>query len=97
MDFSHDFEGEQLLYLEDQAREMRDEGAKVVETHLMLGRPDAAIVRLADDLGVGLVVMGSRGLGRVRRSLLGSVSDSVVRHARCPVLVVRASEKPASQ
>jgi nucleotide-binding universal stress UspA family protein len=34
-------------------------------------------------------VMGSRGHGGVRRALMGSVSDSVVRHAHCPVLVVR--------
>lgn len=71
---------------------MQDEGAKVVDAHLMLGRPDAAIVRLADDLEAGLAVVGGIGLGRVRRSLLGSVSDSVVRHAHCPVLVVHAPE-----
>jgi nucleotide-binding universal stress UspA family protein len=37
----------------------------------------------------GLIVMGSRGLGGIRRALMGSISDSVVRHAHCPVLVVR--------
>lgn len=47
------------------------------------------IVALAEDLGVGLIVMGSSGLGRIRRALMGSVSDAVVRHAHCPVLVVR--------
>jgi nucleotide-binding universal stress UspA family protein len=35
------------------------------------------------------VVMGSRGLGGIRRALVGSVSDSVVRHAHCPVIVMR--------
>src|ERR687889_734159 len=44
---------------------------------------------LADELGAGLIVLGSRGLGPLRRALMGSVSDSVVRHAHCPVLVVR--------
>jgi nucleotide-binding universal stress UspA family protein len=38
---------------------------------------------------VGLIVIGSRGLGAVSRMLIGSVSDSIVRHAHCPVLVVR--------
>jgi nucleotide-binding universal stress UspA family protein len=47
------------------------------------------IVGLAEELGVGLIVMGSRGLGGIRRALMGSVSDSVVRHAHCPVMVVR--------
>jgi nucleotide-binding universal stress UspA family protein len=37
--------------------------------------------------------MGSRGFGRVRRALTGSVSDSVVRHAHCPVLVVRKEKE----
>jgi nucleotide-binding universal stress UspA family protein len=36
-----------------------------------------------------LLVVGSRGLGRVARAVLGSVSDYLLRHARCPVLVVR--------
>ena len=46
-------------------------------------------MRLAEELDAGLIVVGSRGLGGVRRALIGSVSDSVVRHAHCPVLVVR--------
>jgi nucleotide-binding universal stress UspA family protein len=50
------------------------------------------IVALAEDLGVGLVVVGSRGQGGIRRALMGSVSDAVVRHAHCPVLVVRRQD-----
>ena len=57
--------------------------------HAPVGRPDTEIVRLAEDVRAGLIVVGSRGLGSIRRSVLGSVSDSVVRHAHCPVLVVR--------
>jgi nucleotide-binding universal stress UspA family protein len=40
-------------------------------------------------VGAGLIVIGSRGRGGLRRALLGSVSDSVIRHAHCPVLVIR--------
>ena len=43
----------------------------------------------AEELGVDLIAMGGRGLGRVSRSLMGSVSDSLVRNAHCPVLIVR--------
>jgi nucleotide-binding universal stress UspA family protein len=50
------------------------------------------IVELAEEIGAGLIVMGSRGLGGIRRALMGSVSDSVVRHAHCPVMVVREEE-----
>jgi len=52
-------------------------------------RRDQAIVHLADEIGAGLIIIGSRGLGGLRRALMGSVSDSAVRHAHCPVLVVR--------
>jgi hypothetical protein len=50
-------------------------------------------VKLGEDLDAGLVVVGSRGLGGLRRSLIGSVSDSVVRHAQGSVLVVRGQEQ----
>ncbi|MFL5990716.1 MAG: universal stress protein [Rubrobacteraceae bacterium] len=44
---------------------------------------------MSEEIGATMIVMGSRGLGAVRRALMGSVSDSVVRHAHCPVLVMR--------
>jgi nucleotide-binding universal stress UspA family protein len=47
---------------------------------------------LAEEIDAGLIVIGSRGLGGVRRALVGSISDAVVRYAHCPVLVVRGEE-----
>jgi nucleotide-binding universal stress UspA family protein len=61
----------------------------VAGSYVEEGDPEREIVRLAEELGVGLIVLGSRGVGGVRRALMGSVSDSVVRHAHCPVMVVR--------
>ena len=76
--------------LDDQVARIEASGATVEEAHLTMGeRPDRAIVDLAEKLGAGLIVVGSRGLGGLRRIAVGSVSDSVVRHAHCPVLVVR--------
>jgi nucleotide-binding universal stress UspA family protein len=75
--------------LETEVGMIRESGAQEIHAHLEFGRPDTAIVALAEELGAGLIVMGSRGLGGVRRALLGSISDSVVRHAPCPVMVVR--------
>jgi nucleotide-binding universal stress UspA family protein len=71
-------------------------GGTVAGTHLRMGQVALEIVALAEELGVGLIVMGSRGLGGVRRALMGSVSDSVVRHAHCPVLVVRPEKEQAA-
>ena len=64
--------------------------ASTVETRLLHGRPGSAIVAEAIDLRADLIVVGSRGLGRLRSMLLGSVSAEVVDHAPCPVLVARA-------
>jgi nucleotide-binding universal stress UspA family protein len=83
--------------LREEARRLRDEqvekieagGGSVAEAHLAVGRPAEEIVAYAQDQGAGLIVMGSRGRGGIRRALMGSVSDSVVRHAHCPVMVVR--------
>jgi nucleotide-binding universal stress UspA family protein len=75
--------------LDEQAKKIEAAGGSVARTHLRTGKPDQEIVDLAEEIGTGLILMGSRGLGGIRRVLIGSVSDSVVRHAPCPVLVVR--------
>jgi nucleotide-binding universal stress UspA family protein len=80
-------ESRQLL--DEQVRHIEEAGGTVTEAHLRLGRPDDQIIEVGEELGVGLIVIGSRGHGGVRRALMGSVSDSVIRHAHCPVLVVR--------
>ena len=91
--------------IEEEGREMlrkltwrvKVAGGTVAEAHLRMGAVAEEIVGLADELEVGLVVVGSRGLGRIRRTLAGSVSESVFRHAHCPVMVVRAKDTPPSQ
>ena len=64
----------------------------VAQVHLRMDWAAAEIVNLAEEIEAGLVVLGSRGQGGVKRALLGSVSYSVIRHAHCPVLVVRQQE-----
>jgi nucleotide-binding universal stress UspA family protein len=79
--------------LDKQVRRVGELGGTVKEAHVRMGRRRSdEIVKLADELQAGLIVMGSRGLGGVRRALMGSVSDAVVRHAHCPVLIVRRDE-----
>jgi len=58
----------------------------------MNGRRGEADGHPAGEVDADLIVIGSRGFGGLRRALLGNVADSVVRHAHCPVLVVRPTE-----
>lgn len=60
-----------------------------VSTETIAGDPAEAIIRIADTRKCDLIVMGSRGLGRLAGLVLGSVSQKVVSHAPCPVLIVR--------
>jgi nucleotide-binding universal stress UspA family protein len=76
-------------FLDQQVDRVKQEGVSVAEAHLVRGRPDREVVHLSEEIGAGLIIMGSRGLGGVRRAPMGSVSDSVVRHAHCPVMIVR--------
>ena len=85
-------EEEARSFLEEQSKQVGAYGGKVAETHLKAGEPDKEIVKLSEELGVGTIVIGSRGLGAVRRALMGGVSESVIRHAHCPVFVVRGDE-----
>jgi nucleotide-binding universal stress UspA family protein len=81
--------------LDEQLERIQEGGVEVTEAHLRTGEPDGEIVALSEELGAGLIVIGSRGLGGVRRTLMGSVSDSVIRHAHCAVLVVRPEKERA--
>ena len=61
---------------------------KTVESVVLSGAPAEKIVRDAKEHASDLIVVGARGVGAVSRLLLGSVSESVLRHAGCPVLVI---------
>jgi nucleotide-binding universal stress UspA family protein len=61
----------------------------VIEAVVLAGKTADMIVRDVEHRGADLVVLGSRGLGGVRRLVLGSVSESVLTHAACSVLIVR--------
>jgi nucleotide-binding universal stress UspA family protein len=63
--------------------------AKKVDKRVEVGDVANTVCRVAEDLGVDLVVVGSHGRSGLGRLFLGSVSEHVVRHAPCPVLVVR--------
>ncbi len=58
-----------------------------VELHAIVGRPGHAICDLAEALPASVVVIGTSGRSGLRRAVMGSTSDHVIRHAPCPVLV----------
>ncbi len=78
--------GEAVL---QQAAQQCEAAGIACETRLELGAARETICAIAKAENVDLVVLGSRGLGTVERLMLGSVSDYVVHHAPCPVMVVR--------
>jgi nucleotide-binding universal stress UspA family protein len=83
-------EARELLF--DELDRISELGGEVSRTHLLRGRPADAILSVAQESGAELVVVGSRGLGSIRRLLLGSVSEGVVNYSPSPVLVVRGGE-----
>lgn len=96
------FESYVRAQLEQEAREVLDQqvehieggGAITAEAHLREGPAVDEILDLAEEIGADLIVIGSRGLGPVRRTVLGSVSEGVVHHATHPVLVLRGGGWP---
>jgi nucleotide-binding universal stress UspA family protein len=78
--------------LDGQVEKIRSAGGEVAEAHLRGGRTSSEIIALGGEIGAGLLVVGSRGLGTVQRILMGSQSEEIVHHARTPVLVLRGAE-----
>jgi nucleotide-binding universal stress UspA family protein len=64
-----------------------------VTTRVLCGPPERAIIDEAESWGADLIVVGSHGYGFWERMFLGSVSNSVVHHAPCSVLIVRPNNK----
>ena len=64
-----------------------------ISSEIIQGSPAQVIVDEAESWGADLIIMGSRGLGIWNRLLLGSVSNSVVHHAKCSVEVVRTQQE----
>src|SRR5918992_3356565 len=83
-------QGQEIL--DEQVKKIEASGGTVTQAHLRGGRTSDEVIKLSEELGVGLLVVGSRGLGTVRRILMGSHSEEIVHHAHVPVLVVRRGE-----
>lgn len=83
--------------LEQALRTAETAGAKNVGLALRSGDPASEIMTLARNVGADLIVLGRRGMNPVARSLIGGVSDKVLRHAEVNVLLVTDSINARSQ
>jgi nucleotide-binding universal stress UspA family protein len=98
------YDGKLYEQIQEQSRELlrkaswrvKVAGGTVASAHLRMGEVDLEIVSLAKELRTDLIVMGCRGHRGLRRAIGGSVSDGVIRHAPCPVLVVRPGKEQAA-
>lgn len=89
-----------LAAYQENARTILDEAVRflapstngaTVETEVLAGDPGEEICRRATEAGVDGIVLGTSGQGGLKRALLGSVSDHVVRNAPCPVITVNTN------
>lgn len=88
-------EREASTYLDAIAQRLRRESIPV-ETEATIGPADVAIVEQARQLPADLIALTTHGRSGLSRLVFGSIAESVLRHAPCPVLLVRVVEHPTS-
>ncbi|MFO7262522.1 MAG: universal stress protein [Bacillota bacterium] len=74
--------------LEEESAPLKEAGISF-DTQVAVGDPGTEICRVAQEGGYDLIIVGSRGRNQFAEIVLGSVSNRVLHHAGCPVLVVR--------
>lgn len=79
--------GDELM--ERAAERAKELGVKSVSTRSVVDDPAEGILHVAKDVGAEMIVIGHRGLGRLKRAVLGSVAQKVLNHADCTVVSVR--------
>lgn len=84
-----EFATQTVSQAEQKIRERFPDLKENLTTQILCGSPQQAIVEEAEKWSADLIIVGSHGYGFWERTLLGSVSNSIVNHAPCSVLVVR--------
>ncbi|CAH1794367.1 unnamed protein product [Owenia fusiformis] len=72
---------------------LKDAGVDVLKSRSDWGKPGEIVCQVAKEEGCDFIVIGTRGQGKLRRTIMGSVSDYVIHHSECPVVVCRSSHK----
>ena len=78
-----------LVLLDEKVRQAEEMGVIVAASYYREGDPVKEVLRLAEELGVGLIITGGRRLAKVRLFWSSSYPMELFRHAKCPVLIVR--------
>ena len=78
--------------LDENVRQAEKMGGVVADSYYREGDPLKEVLRLAEELGVGLIITGGRRLGRSRLFWSSSYPMELFRHAKCPVLIVRGGK-----
>ena len=84
--------GDQILTAAKKKLVSEDVSTNTVNIDTLLNEGNNAveeITRISREGNFDLIVMGSRGMGKLKELVMGSVSDGVIKHASCPVLVVK--------
>ncbi|KAG6743926.1 hypothetical protein POTOM_052630 [Populus tomentosa] len=79
--------------LQSRALQMCKDKMIKAESLILEGEPKDKICQATEQMQADLLVLGSRGLGKIKRAFLGSVSDYCAHHAKCPVLIVKPPEE----
>jgi nucleotide-binding universal stress UspA family protein len=61
----------------------------VIQTKLLQGNPGSTILDFCEKEKYDIIIMGSRGMGKFKELVLGSVSSRVLHHSSCPVMIIR--------
>ncbi|CAO3619027.1 unnamed protein product [Cunninghamella blakesleeana] len=90
-DFDDDKREASVKLLKEYAHKLRDQHI-ACQAIAMVGDPKMEIIRKVKEIKADVLIMGSRKLGAIKRTLLGSVSDYVVHHCPCAVIICREKE-----
>lgn len=78
------------------ATALLDDADLAYSTEVVLGEPGTMLIDIAESLNACMLIVGARGMGAIRRALMGSVSQAVLNRATLPVVIVKAQEEDSA-
>jgi nucleotide-binding universal stress UspA family protein len=81
-----------LVLLDEKVRQVEKMGGIVAGSYYREGDPAEEVIRLTEELGVGLIITGGRRLAKLKLFWSSSYPMELFRHAKCPVLIVRGGK-----